>query len=74
MKLGNILEELTQCHNRWDHLRRFIMNQDDCENGNLPIFGSLLQCFTCVWFHRCMIGSKFSHILFVHQPFQRTIH
>ena len=34
IKLGSILEKLTQRHNRREQVRRFDMNQDDCENEN----------------------------------------
>ena len=33
-KLGSILEKLAQRHNRRQQVRRFDMNQDDCENKN----------------------------------------
>ena len=32
IKLGNILEKLTERHNRREHVR-FNMSQDDCDNG-----------------------------------------
>ena len=34
IKLGCIMEKFTQRHNRREQLKRFDMNQDDCENEN----------------------------------------
>ena len=79
-KLGNILEKLTQRHNRRESAR-FDMSQDDCDNeicasthflqiqkklNNWPsrISGTLLQCFTCVWFQQCKIRSQLNQVLF----------
>ena len=31
-KLGSILEKLTQRHNRWEQVKRYDMNREDCEN------------------------------------------
>ena len=80
IKLGNILEKLTQRHNRREHAR-FDMSQDDCDNvicastqflqiqkksvnWSSRISGTLLQCFTCVWFQQCKIRSQLNQMLF----------
>ena len=34
IKLGSILEKLTQRHNRREQVKAFDVNQDDCENKN----------------------------------------
>ena len=79
-KLGNILEKLTQRHNRRESAR-FDVSQDDCDNeicastqflqiqkktinSSSRISGTLLQCFTCVWFQQCKIRSQLNQVKF----------
>ena len=67
IKLGSILEKLTQ-----RHIRREQADLDDCDNEVNSILADtkksitwssrvswmLVQCFTCVWFQRCKIRSQ----------------
>ena len=80
IKLGSILEKLTQRHNRRESAR-FDMSQDDCDNEicasnqflqiqkksviwSSGISGTFLQCFTCVWFQQCKTRYQLNQILF----------
>ena len=73
IKLGSILEKLTQCHKRLKSAK-FDMSQDDCDNEicasthllqiqkkstnwSSRTSGLLLQSFTCVWFQQFKIRS-----------------
>ena len=76
IKLGSILEKLTQRQNRREQA-----DLDDCDNETYAstqflqiqkksvnwfsrISGTLLQCFTCVWFQQCKIRYQLNQILF----------
>ena len=80
IKLGSILEQLTQGYNRRESAR-FDMSQNDCDKEicastqflqlqkksfmwSSRISGTLLQRFTCVWFQQCKIRSQLNQILF----------
>ena len=80
IKLGSILEKLTQRHNRRES-PRFDMSQFDCDNEicastqflqiqkksinwSSRNSGTLLQCFTSVWFQQYKIRSQLNQILF----------
>ena len=80
IKLGSILEKLTQRHNRRQSAT-FDMSRDDCDNeicastqflqiqkkSNIwssRICAKLLLCFTCVWFQKCKIRSQLNEIVF----------
>ena len=80
IKLGNILEKLTQCHN-WRGQARLDLSQDDCDNEicastqflqiqkksinwSSRISRTLLQCFTSVCFQQSKIRSQLNQILF----------
>ena len=80
IKLGSMLEKLTQRHNGRESAR-FDMSQDEYDNEicastqflqtqkksinwSSRISGTLLQRFTCVWFQQCKIRSHPNQILF----------
>ena len=76
IKLGSILEKLTQRHNRREQAdlddcdneicasTQFLQIQKKSINWSSRISGTLLQCFTFVWFQQCKIRSQLNPILF----------
>ena len=75
--LGSILEKLTQRHNRREQAdlndcdneicvsTQFLQIQKKSINWPSRISGTLLQCFTWVWFQQCKIRSQPNQILSV---------
>ena len=75
-KLGSILEKLTQRHNRREQAdlddcdneicasTQFLQIQKKTIKWSSRIYGTLLQCFTCVWFQQCKIRSQPNQIIF----------
>ena len=80
IKVRGILEKLTQRHSRRESARfdlsqddcdnevfawtQFLQIQKNQNNWSSRISGTLLQCFNCVWFQQCKIGSQLNQILF----------
>ena len=76
IKLGSILEKLSQRHTRREQAdlddcdnetcasTQFLQIQKKSVNWSSRIFGKLLQCFTSVRFQQCKIPSQFNHFLF----------
>ena len=80
IKQGSILEKLTQRHNRRENSRfdmsqddcdneicastQFLQIQKNQLTESSRVSGTLLQCFTCVWFQQCKIRFQLNQMVF----------